>query len=89
MLSVTDSVPLVRYADVTVVVGRLNLVTLDGVRRMAAFLDRIPDARVLGVIANDLSELDSGGYGTYATATGTAGYGRPPAPRRQDARRFG
>lgn len=78
MLSVTDSVPLVRYADATLIVGRLSLTTRDGVRRMTAFIQRMPDARVLGVIANDLSELDSGsysyGYGVYGYG-GNSAYG--------------
>jgi tyrosine-protein kinase len=63
LLSCPDSVPLLRYAEAALIVGRLNLTTRDGVRRMLDFLKRMPNTRVLGVIANDLSELDSGVYG--------------------------
>jgi Mrp family chromosome partitioning ATPase len=63
LLSVTDAVPLVRYADIALVVGRLNLTTRDSARRMVDFLSRVPDAHVLGVVANDLTQLDSSGYG--------------------------
>jgi receptor protein-tyrosine kinase len=77
MLSVTDSVPLVRYADATLIVGRLNLTTRDNVRRMSSFLGRMSDARLLGVIANDFSDLDASGYG-YGYGYG---YGHEPAGR--------
>lgn len=79
MLSVTDSVPLIRYADAAILVGRLSLTTRDSVRRMTAFLERVPDTRVLGIIANDLSELDSGSYG-YGDHYGYGGYGSEAVP---------
>jgi hypothetical protein len=41
---------------------------------MTAFLDRVPDTRVLGIVANDLSELDSATYG-YGGGYGYGGYG--------------
>ena len=45
------------------VVGRLSLTTRDSIRRMTSFLERVPDASVLGVIANDVPEVDSYGSG--------------------------
>jgi Mrp family chromosome partitioning ATPase/capsular polysaccharide biosynthesis protein len=82
LLSVTDSVPLVRYADVTVIVGRLGLTTRDNVRRMIEFLGRVRDAHVLGVVANDLAQLEATGYGySYGYGYGYGGYGGDAAMR--------
>lgn len=82
MLSVTDSVPLVRYADLAVIVGRLGLTTRDSVRRMTEFLERISDARAVGVVANDLTYLEAGRSG-YAYGYGY-GYTTGPARRATD-----
>jgi succinoglycan biosynthesis transport protein ExoP len=82
MLSVTDAVPLVRYADATVVVGRVNLTTRDNIRRMTSFLARMPDAHVLGVIANDVTEAASygAGYGYYGYGYRTVDPSKPGLP---------
>jgi Mrp family chromosome partitioning ATPase len=69
LLSVTDSVPLMRYADSIIVVGRLSYTTRDTAKRLMEFLERIPDAHLIGVVANDLARLETMGYG-YG-----AGYG--------------
>ena len=73
LLAVIDTVPLLRYADGTVFVGRLGVTTRDTAKRLVEFLARVPDANVLGVVANDLSRLDATGYG-YGY-----GYGDEPA----------
>ncbi len=63
VLAVTDTVPLLRYADATMLVGRLGLTTRDTAKRLTEFLARMPDLNLLGVVANDLSKLEAGAYG--------------------------
>jgi Mrp family chromosome partitioning ATPase/capsular polysaccharide biosynthesis protein len=63
LLAVTDTVPLLRYADAAILVSRLGMTTRDAARRVAEFLERIPDANAVGVVANDLSHFDAVGYG--------------------------
>lgn len=84
VLAVTDTVPLLRYADATVFVGRLGVTTRDTARRLGGFVERVPGLNMLGVVANDLSRLEAGTYG-YGYAYG---YG-PDAkkPRRGLGRR--
>jgi non-specific protein-tyrosine kinase len=84
VLAVTDTVPLLRYADATLFVGRLGVTTRDTAKRLADFVARVPDLNMLGVVANDLSRLEAGTYG-YGY-----GYGYDPAakkPRRGRGRR--
>ena len=73
LLAVTDTVPLLRYADAALFVGRLGATKRDTAKRLMDFVARIPDANPLGVIANDLSWLDAEaygyGYGYYGTKT--------------------
>jgi Mrp family chromosome partitioning ATPase/capsular polysaccharide biosynthesis protein len=76
VLAVSDTVPLLRYADATVIVGRLGVTKRDTAKRLREFLGRVPDMNWLGVVANDLprSEAGSYGYGYY-------GMDEPPAKR--------
>jgi Mrp family chromosome partitioning ATPase/capsular polysaccharide biosynthesis protein len=76
VLAVSDTVPLLRYADATVIVGRLGVTTRDTAKRLREFLGRVPGLHWLGVVANDLprSEAGSYGYGYYGTD-------EPPAKR--------
>jgi Mrp family chromosome partitioning ATPase/capsular polysaccharide biosynthesis protein len=53
LLAVSDAVPLIEYADGTIVVTRVGKSTYSEARRVSDLLARIPGARVLGVIAND------------------------------------
>jgi Mrp family chromosome partitioning ATPase len=75
VLAVTDTVPLLRYADAAVFVGRVNVTTRDTVKRLTEFLARVPDLNVLGVVANDLSKSEAGvygyGYGYYGPSDGS------------------
>lgn len=73
LLAVSDTVPLLRYADAALFVGRLGVTTRDMARRLTEFLSRVPDVTVLGVVANDLSRHEAGAYG-YAYGYGY-GYG--------------
>jgi polysaccharide biosynthesis transport protein len=63
LLAVSDTVPLLRYADASIFVCRLGFTTRDTAKRLVSFLDRIPDAAPLGIVANDLSSFDAHGYG--------------------------
>ena len=63
LLAVSDTVPLLRYADATLIVGRLGVTTRDTAKRLTEFLGRVPDVTLLGVIANDLSRREAGAYG--------------------------
>jgi non-specific protein-tyrosine kinase len=74
VLAVTDTVPLLRYADATLFVGRLGVTTRDTAKRLADFVARVPGLNMLGVVANDLSRLEAGTYGY--------GYGYGPEDER-------
>jgi Mrp family chromosome partitioning ATPase/capsular polysaccharide biosynthesis protein len=63
VLAVTDTVPLLRYADAAVFVGRLGVTTRDTAKRLREFLARVPDVNLLGIVANDMSRHDAGSYG--------------------------
>jgi Mrp family chromosome partitioning ATPase len=63
VLAVADTVPLLRYADAVVFVGRLGITTRDTAKRLREFLTRVPDVNLLGLVANDLSRLGAGAYG--------------------------
>ena len=63
LLAVADTVPLLRYSDAIVLVSRLGVSTRDIAKRLRAFLDRVPDVNVLGVVANDLTRQEASGYG--------------------------
>jgi Mrp family chromosome partitioning ATPase/capsular polysaccharide biosynthesis protein len=76
LLAVTDTVPLLRYADAALIVCRLGVTTRDTAKRLAEFLERIPDLDVLGIVANDLSHFEATGYG-YGY-----GYGYGEMPKR-------
>jgi Mrp family chromosome partitioning ATPase len=66
LLAVSDAVPLLTQVDGVVLVGRLGSSRRETARRVMELLRRIPDANVLGIVANgmDKSELAAGyGYG--------------------------
>lgn len=77
VLAVSDTVPLLRYADATVIVGRLGVTTRDTAKRLREFLARVPDLHWLGVVANDLPRTDAGayGYGYYGTPDAAPSHG--------------
>jgi non-specific protein-tyrosine kinase len=88
ILAVTDTVPLLRYADASLFVGRLDVTTRDTARRLAEFLERVPDVNVIGIVANGLTRLDASGYG-YGYGYGYGAYAQeePPAPQPKSARK--
>ena len=73
LLAVTDTVPLLRYADAALFVGRLDVTTRDTAKRLVEYLERIPDLNLLGIVANDLSRGDVSGYG-YGYGYGYGAY---------------
>jgi Mrp family chromosome partitioning ATPase/capsular polysaccharide biosynthesis protein len=79
VLAVTDTVPLLRYADAALFVGRFGVTTRDTVKRLRTFLARIPDVNVLGVIANELPRIDAGSYG-YGYGYGRYNHEPEPTP---------
>jgi polysaccharide biosynthesis transport protein len=84
LLAVTDTVPLLRYADAAIVVSRFGVATRDTAKRLVEFLDRVPDVDLLGVVANDLSHFEASGYGGgYGYGYG---YGDPPKRSRRRRR---
>jgi Mrp family chromosome partitioning ATPase/capsular polysaccharide biosynthesis protein len=85
VLAVTDTVPLLRYADAAVFVGRLGVTTRDTAKRLMEFLVRVPDLNLLGVVANDLTRLEASAYG-YGYGYGY-GIGTVSEPKRGKRRR--
>jgi Mrp family chromosome partitioning ATPase len=65
LLAVSDAIPLVEEADGTVVVSRIGKSTFSEARRVTDLLDRMPGARVLGVVANDAPDAVIGSRYDY------------------------
>jgi Mrp family chromosome partitioning ATPase len=80
VLAVTDTVPILRYADAALFVGRLGVTTRETAKHLMEFLARVPDLNLLGVVANDLSRIESAGYGY-----GYGAYADPKPSRRRKA----
>ena len=53
LLAVSDSIPLLSVSDGVVVVMRLGQTTRDSGRRVIELLDRVHEATLLGIVAND------------------------------------
>jgi Mrp family chromosome partitioning ATPase/capsular polysaccharide biosynthesis protein len=85
LLAVTDTVPLLRYADAALFVSRLGVTTRDTAKRLAEYLERIPDVNLLGVVANDLSQFEATGYG-YGYGYGGYGHGHADEKPKRSAR---
>jgi len=82
LLTVTDTVPLLRYADAAIFVSRLGTTTRETAKRLVEVLARVPDVHLLGVVANDLSRLEAAGYG-YSQVLGGSREDSPPTLRRR------
>ena len=67
ILPVSDAVALASCVDAVIVVGRLGRVSRDNARRLAEVFARVPDARPIGLVVNDVLPSDgvSYGYGAY------------------------
>ena len=55
LLSVSDAVPLLSAVDAVVVVSRLELTTRAAARRVCALIRMVPEARIGGVVVNDVA----------------------------------
>ncbi len=85
VLAVSDTIPLMRYADASLFVGRLEVTTRDTAKRLIEFLGRVPNLNLLGIVANDLSRLDAGGYG-YGYGYGS--YNEQPGDQPDEGRNW-
>jgi Mrp family chromosome partitioning ATPase len=65
LLTVSDAVPLISAADGTLLISRLNQTERGAAKRITQLIDRIPDATVLGVVANDVEQGELGGSYRY------------------------
>jgi Mrp family chromosome partitioning ATPase/capsular polysaccharide biosynthesis protein len=67
VLAVSDAISLVPLADAVIVVSRIGKTTRDEAERLVDALERIPDAQLMGIVANDDQDSVSGGdgYGYY------------------------
>jgi succinoglycan biosynthesis transport protein ExoP len=74
LLTVSDAVPLISAADGTLLVSRLNQTERGAAKRITQLLNRIPEATVLGIVANDVEQGELGGSYRYY------GYGGPRRP---------
>jgi Mrp family chromosome partitioning ATPase/capsular polysaccharide biosynthesis protein len=59
LLAVSDAVPLMSVVDGTILVCRVGKSTDDGAERVLKLTSRMPDARILGLVVND---VDDGGF---------------------------
>ena len=83
LLVVSDAVPLIAIADGTLVVVRLGETLRDAARRVGEVISRVPEARPLGVVANDVNTSDvSGGFRYYSYSAPTTRATKPKLRRR-------
>jgi tyrosine-protein kinase len=76
VLVVTDAVPMLELVDGVVLVSRLGQSTRQAADRLRELLGRVPKARVIGAVANDMRQsYGDEGYGTYGY-----GYGYTASP---------
>jgi Mrp family chromosome partitioning ATPase/capsular polysaccharide biosynthesis protein len=62
LLAVSDAVPLLSAVNGTILVARVGMTSQDAARRVVELVRRVPNARLLGVVGNDLQERALGGY---------------------------
>ncbi|MGD0196617.1 MAG: P-loop NTPase [Solirubrobacteraceae bacterium] len=88
LLAVTDTIPLMSQVDGVVIVARLGVTTRDAAARLNDTVGRVRDAKILGVLANDMRDsfLDSGYGGMYSSRYGGYGYRGGTAEPKQATR---
>jgi Mrp family chromosome partitioning ATPase/capsular polysaccharide biosynthesis protein len=80
LLNVSDAVPILAIADAAIVVARMGKSSRDAGRQLRKALDRLPNAHVIGVVANDMRDDElAGGYYYASPYVATP---QPDAPRR-------
>lgn len=62
LLAVSDALSLLSVADGTLLVSRLGVTPISAVEKLNGLLERVRDASILGVVANDAQETDDYGY---------------------------
>ena len=67
VLAVSDAIGLVPIADAVILVARIGKTNRDEAKRLIETLQRIPDARLMGVVANDEVAVAADHYGYYAS----------------------
>jgi Mrp family chromosome partitioning ATPase len=65
LLAVSDAIPLMSLVDVTVLVCRVGKSTTDDAERLMNLARRVPDARVAGLVVNDVDEAEGERYPGY------------------------
>lgn len=63
LLAVSDAVPLMSQADGVIIVSRIGLTERSAAERVMEACRSVPDAKILGVVANDLPSEPGAGYG--------------------------
>jgi len=58
LLAVSDGIPLARAVDAVIVVTRSGYTTIDAARGLRRALERLPDATVIGLVANGVRDSE-------------------------------
>lgn len=76
LLAVADTLSMLSSVDAALVVARLGVTTRDAAEHLTEIVARVPDAHVLGTVANDARDtfLDGGYGGLYSGRRGGYGY---------------
>lgn len=78
LLAVSDAVPLLPLADAVLLVSRVGQTTSSAGRKLTERINRVSGVNVLGVVANDVKQVE--GLQSYGYAYGTT-YGRSQKTR--------
>jgi Mrp family chromosome partitioning ATPase len=65
LLAVSDAMPLLAMVDGALLVCRLGVSTIDGADRVLTMSARVPQARMLGLVVNDIEGGSGDRYGAY------------------------
>jgi Mrp family chromosome partitioning ATPase/capsular polysaccharide biosynthesis protein len=86
ILTIADSIPLIDHVDMVLLVTRLGMTTRESASRIVALFRRVPDAHLVGLVANDMRDqfLDEG----YAYYRYGYGYGQKGDGKRRGIRKY-
>jgi Mrp family chromosome partitioning ATPase len=65
LLAVSDAMPLMSIVDGALLVCRLGVSSVDGAERLLTVTSRVPEARLLGLVVNDVDVGFGDRYGAY------------------------
>ncbi len=74
LLPVSDALPLLTLVDGVIIVSRIGTTHRTAAKRLMEMLERVPGAKILGIVANDVPEDEH--LGTYAYSYGAFNGGR-------------